>query len=150
MCLCVCVLVCVCVCVCVCSCVCSCVCGCVGHARKACAVQTPPARSPRGLCLAAPAAEAGSYVRLIDSRITQLEAQGHSRTCNESKQEAAHAKGSRNSVPTSARRGAARARFYRKIRINERFFLKPFHPKSCQLNSTIPCHKVRLTGLWVN
>ena len=31
--------------------------------------------------------EAGSYVRLIDSCITQLKAQGHSRTCNESKEE---------------------------------------------------------------
>ena len=31
--------------------------------------------------------EAGSYLRLIDSRITQLKAQGPSRTCNESKEE---------------------------------------------------------------
>jgi len=31
--------------------------------------------------------EAGSYVRLIDSCITQLKAQGPSRTCNESKEE---------------------------------------------------------------
>jgi len=31
--------------------------------------------------------EAGSYVRRIDSRITQLTAQGPSRTCNESKEE---------------------------------------------------------------
>jgi len=31
--------------------------------------------------------EAGSYLRLIDSCITQLEAQGPSRTCNESKEE---------------------------------------------------------------
>jgi len=31
--------------------------------------------------------EAGSYLRLIDSCITQLKAQGHSRTCNESKEE---------------------------------------------------------------
>ena len=30
--------------------------------------------------------EAGSYLRLIDSCITQLKAQGHSRTCNESKE----------------------------------------------------------------
>jgi len=30
--------------------------------------------------------EAGSYLRLIDSCITQLEAQGPSRTCNESKE----------------------------------------------------------------
>ena len=29
----------------------------------------------------------GSYVRLIDSRITQLKAQGPSRTCNKSKEE---------------------------------------------------------------
>jgi len=32
-------------------------------------------------------AEAGSYLRLIDSCITQLKAQGPSRTCNESKEE---------------------------------------------------------------
>ena len=31
--------------------------------------------------------EAGSYLRLIDSCITQLKAQGPSRTCNESYQE---------------------------------------------------------------
>jgi len=31
--------------------------------------------------------EAGSYLRLIDSCITQLKAQGSSRTCNESKEE---------------------------------------------------------------
>ena len=31
--------------------------------------------------------EAGSYLRLIDSWITQLKAQGPSRTCNESKEE---------------------------------------------------------------
>jgi len=31
--------------------------------------------------------EAGSYLRLIDSCITQLTAQGPSRTCNESKEE---------------------------------------------------------------
>jgi len=32
--------------------------------------------------------EAGSYLRLIDSCITQLKAQGPSRTCNESNEEA--------------------------------------------------------------
>ena len=32
-------------------------------------------------------AEAGSYLRLIDSCITQLRAQGPSRTCNESKED---------------------------------------------------------------
>jgi len=31
--------------------------------------------------------EAGSYLRLIDSFITQLKAQGPSRNCNESKEE---------------------------------------------------------------
>ena len=31
--------------------------------------------------------EAGSYLRLIDSCITQLKAQGPSRTCHESKEE---------------------------------------------------------------
>ena len=34
-----------------------------------------------------PRAEPVSYLRLIDSRITQLKAQGPSRTCNESKEE---------------------------------------------------------------
>ena len=34
-----------------------------------------------------PGSEAGSYLRLIDSCITQLKAQGPSRTCNESKEE---------------------------------------------------------------
>ena len=34
-----------------------------------------------------PGTEAGSYLRLIDSWITQLKAQGPSRTCNESKEE---------------------------------------------------------------
>ena len=33
------------------------------------------------------AVEAGSYLRLIDSCITQLKAQGAARTCNESKEE---------------------------------------------------------------
>jgi len=33
--------------------------------------------------------EAGSYLRLIDSYITQLKAQGPSRTCNESNEEEA-------------------------------------------------------------
>jgi len=31
--------------------------------------------------------EAGSYLRIIDSCITQLKAPGHARTCNESKEE---------------------------------------------------------------
>ena len=35
----------------------------------------------------ATAAEAGSYLRLIDSCITQRKAQGPSRTCNESKEQ---------------------------------------------------------------
>ena len=34
-----------------------------------------------------PGGEAGSYLRLADSCITQLKAQGPSRTCNESKEE---------------------------------------------------------------
>jgi len=34
--------------------------------------------------------EAGSYLRLVDSCITQLKAQGPSRTCNESKEEEDH------------------------------------------------------------
>ena len=31
--------------------------------------------------------KASSYLRLVDSRITQLEAQGRLRTCNESREE---------------------------------------------------------------
>jgi len=42
---------------------------------------------PIGPCGAPCRAEAGSYLRLIDSCITQLKAQGPSRTCNESKEE---------------------------------------------------------------
>ena len=34
-----------------------------------------------------PGTEAGSYLRIIDSCITQLKAEGPSRTCNESKEE---------------------------------------------------------------
>jgi len=37
-------------------------------------------------------AEAGSYLRLVDSCITQVKAQGPSRTCNESKEEEAFAR----------------------------------------------------------
>ena len=37
--------------------------------------------------------EAGSYLRLIDLCITQLKAQGPSRTCNESKEEEERAVG---------------------------------------------------------
>jgi len=37
--------------------------------------------------------EAGSYLRLVDSCITQLKAQGPSRTCNESKEEEQEEKG---------------------------------------------------------
>ena len=39
------------------------------------------------LCVTCRGTEAGSYLRLIDSCITQLKAQGPSRTCNESKEE---------------------------------------------------------------
>ena len=38
--------------------------------------------------------EAGSYVRLIDSCITEFRAQGPSRTCNESKEEEEEVSGS--------------------------------------------------------
>ena len=37
--------------------------------------------------------EAGSYLRRKDSRITQLKAQGPSRTCNESKEQEAEDQG---------------------------------------------------------
>ena len=41
-------------------------------------------RGQRGACCGI---EAGSYLRRIDSCITQLKAQGHSRTCSESKED---------------------------------------------------------------
>jgi len=41
----------------------------------------------RRTCTCVVVTEVGSYLRLIDSCITQLEAQGPSRTCNESKEE---------------------------------------------------------------
>jgi len=37
--------------------------------------------------------EAGSYLRLVDSCITQLKAQGPSRTCTESREEEEHSPG---------------------------------------------------------
>ena len=40
-----------------------------------------------GLVAPCPLTETGSYIRLIDSCIPQLKAQGPSRTCNESKEE---------------------------------------------------------------
>jgi len=43
-------------------------------------------------------AEAGSYLRLIDSCITQLKDQGPSRTCNESKEEEDSSGGLRSSL----------------------------------------------------
>ena len=43
--------------------------------------------------------EAGSYLRLIDSCITQLKAQGPSRTCNESKEEEKKKPAERDSGP---------------------------------------------------
>jgi len=48
--------------------------------RQSVAAQLPSLLSNSGT-------EAGSYLRLIDSCITQLKAQGPSRTCNESKEE---------------------------------------------------------------
>jgi len=41
----------------------------------------------KGVALRTEVTEAGSYLRLIDSCITQLKAQRPSRTCNESKEE---------------------------------------------------------------
>ena len=46
-----------------------------------------PSPSSRGECYCPVVSEAGSYLRLIDSCITQLKAQGPSRTCNESNEE---------------------------------------------------------------
>ena len=43
--------------------------------------------------------EAGSYLRLIDSCITQLKAQGPSRTCNESKEEEDLAREAQENLP---------------------------------------------------
>ena len=50
-------------------------------------VQRHRARVPNLPCKCVVVTEAGSYLRLIDSCITQLKAQGPSRTCNESKEE---------------------------------------------------------------
>jgi len=73
--------------------------------------------------------EAGSYLRLMDSRITQLKAQGPSRTFNESKEEeegeAEGADPSRepNVVPNVVKRQAT----YRVIsRIRNRLLLGPY------------------------
>jgi len=46
-----------------------------------------PVGSKIDVCIPNLVTEAGSYLRLIDSCITQLKAQGPSRTCNESKEE---------------------------------------------------------------
>ena len=55
--------------------------------------RTPPPHSPhpepRTLAHGRTGSEPGSYLRLIDSCITHLKAQGPSRTCNESKEEEA-------------------------------------------------------------
>ena len=63
--------------------------GCLqGGQPGACRLSPRPTSWPssrRSIC------EAGSYLRLIDSCITQLKAQGPSRTCNESKEEGASA-----------------------------------------------------------
>ena len=61
-----------------------------GEARNMTTVRlvTPRALRVRGrLRSLAEAVASGSYLRLIDSCITQLKAQGPSRTCNESKEE---------------------------------------------------------------
>ena len=47
-------------------------------------VEAPVGNRSTDLCSGS---EAGSYLRLIDSCITQLKAQGPSRTCNESQEE---------------------------------------------------------------
>ena len=49
--------------------------------------------------------EAGSYLRLIDSCITQLGAQGPSRTCNESKEEEEGAAARRGGAPDAGAGG---------------------------------------------
>ena len=47
---------------------------------------------------------AGSYLRLIDSCITQLKAEGPSRTCNESQEEAEETRGPGETTPAPAPR----------------------------------------------
>ena len=59
-----------------------------------------PLQLPHGRCSGS---EAGSYLRLIDSCITQLKAQGPARTCHESKEE------EKKRVPGNERRGVADA-----------------------------------------
>jgi len=49
-------------------------------------------------------AEAGSYLRLMDSCITQLKAQGPSRTCNESQEEEGMQGGPTDTVTDYARK----------------------------------------------
>ena len=46
-----------------------------------------------------PPSEADSYLRLIDSCITQLKAQGPSRTCNESKEEVQNSESDYRVIP---------------------------------------------------
>jgi hypothetical protein len=40
--------------------------------------------------------------------------------------------------------------FYLTERINEMLSPKSFHPHTRQLDFTIPCYKIELTGLWGN
>ena len=54
--------------------------------------------------------EAGSYLGLIDSCITQLKAQGYSRTCNGSKEEEEAVPASRAAKPAASQRRTCRAR----------------------------------------
>ena len=56
-----------------------------GHGAPAPAIPVAPPPAPATVTWST----TGSYLRLIDSCITQLKAQGPSRTCNESKEEAA-------------------------------------------------------------
>ena len=51
--------------------------------------------------------KAGSYLRLIDSCITQLKDQGPSRTCNESKEEEKEETCYESAFPSPGRTGAA-------------------------------------------
>ena len=56
-----------------------------------------PGEQQGGNCVAV--TEAGSYFRRIDFCITQLKAQGPSRTCNESKEEEEYQRSNRAAIP---------------------------------------------------
>ena len=62
-------------------------------------------RNTRWCWRSSPRTHAHSYLRLIDSCITQLKAQGSCRTCNESKEEEARPPPNHHTVPHTAQQG---------------------------------------------